>query len=1561
MAIHIDIITRLNQRGVKRDADAIRREMERLGKLSGDAWAKGIEEHAPKVQKALQKAAKSTDTLRVAESKSAVTKSTLSKLSKELRESEERLGRERARAASDLDAKVAISERRLAESRRLNEKLAREGAKAESELAEAREEGDTDKIVRGEQRLATLRERQERALTSHMARLKSHNAVLREEADAVEFVTRAERDHMQVQQRHSAVVRQLEQDSRRLASATRDEAVAVRDGAHAMNEHEDSLRRNGSLFKEVSGDVKSFVGSMVGLRFAGGTGTVAMTALAGAVVELIKILATASQSILGLPAALTALGAGMGTLKLATAGFSDTIEQLAKGDLEKFAENIQKLSPNAQQAALSIQAIWDKLQNLQRSTQDSFFEGIGAQIERLSTQYLPSLQTLTTNIADSFNRMFKGIADELMTPQMQANMQQMFGNLQETFRELVPAARDFVRAFLDMASSGSNVLPGLARSIADMARGFADFIRDAAETGKLQTWIQEGIDAIGLLADAIWTIGEIIFAVFNRDGKANIDSFKEDVESLHDTLDFLRGDFSVLGKSIADDFIGVARQGLKDFIVDIPEAMAVAINKTVEYLNGFIDRVNSLLMTSWLGKIVGFMTGQGLQGLPTIPHIPQTNLSGGDWAPYTGTPEPIPARTPGTYRDRYGNERRIPGGTQPGVPQVMRPVPSPPPEKGGKNPLNIPREKFSLESIPLGQFPGSTGQYGNLGPMGPMGPSGWGAPQGSQAGLQPAAKNLWDVIAQQFPEIQEIGGVRQDRLPYHPSGRALDIMIPGEGGLNDPTSPAGKALGDQIYQFLTSNADLLGVDVQGTLWQVKDHFNHIHAQLRDQTQQFMNLGPGMAGPAGVNPVGQAGPVDPQRVYDAETRVAQSKQQVEDARLRVLELEADGNADQNDLNKARNNVVIQERQYYSDMQDLYEAQTGTSSKMQNSAKSFTDGMQQIGAELDKDFGISKGLPGLAENITKFLANLAFAPVLGALSGVTAAYGTAGPGTGLLGMFSPRENVFGQPMPNVLGQYSEEQLQQMMSQMGMPSMMGQQPQYPGIGSGIGSPSLTAAFQNAGIPAEMYSVLSAFASVEGNNPAGIPTLGFTDTQAGTTLDQHAQALANQLQDRQSVAGPFPSGGSAQDQAAWIATIVGQQGLASDWQGNAQPARSDYINRIINSMFFQNGGTVPGFGNGDKVPALLEPGELVVPKDMVGMQEGGWVYDPNYGRTEPNAGAGIEPSHTPPPRRRYPGEGRRPPPHPGTGGTGPFPGNPIPSRLPGETPGPFAVLPGQKPPGSTAGGFNPYDVLTQNEYRGGVPPWLKPGPQPGEVTPGFEDPLMAPLGGGPRPALPAPKGPTPRQATPWVGRSPGEGVNIPHGGGIGPSGGGLLGLPMAAAQGAAGAFPGGAVASAAAQIAIDEINRAIQYGGQLVGIGVQGLMETFLPNESALADPFAGWFGRITAAAAGVGSAAPNIAGMLGQKAMEGQAAAAGEQPGVGGAAGLGLAGPGSVPGPLTPEQANIGGINVARGATAVNTNTNNVTVNNNGATPDQNGAAITWHLGRSAGGTVSPQRGR
>ncbi|XVX19485.1 hypothetical protein ACQP1U_14395 [Actinomycetota bacterium] len=80
----------------------------------------------------------------------------------------------------------------------------------------------------------------------------------------------------------------------------------------------------------------------------------------------------------------------------------------------------------------------------------------------------------------------------------------------------------------------------------------------------------------------------------------------------------------------------------------------------------------------------------------------------------------------------------------------------------------------------------------------------------STTGLQPNAVQTLQAIRANFPQITTIGGVRADSLPDHPSGHALDLMIPGYG------TSAGRALGDQVAAYLTSHADEL--DVKYVIW-----------------------------------------------------------------------------------------------------------------------------------------------------------------------------------------------------------------------------------------------------------------------------------------------------------------------------------------------------------------------------------------------------------------------------------------------------------------------------------------------------------------------------------------------------------------------------------------------------------------------------------------------------------------------------------------------------------------------------------------------------------------------
>jgi peptidoglycan DL-endopeptidase CwlO len=102
----------------------------------------------------------------------------------------------------------------------------------------------------------------------------------------------------------------------------------------------------------------------------------------------------------------------------------------------------------------------------------------------------------------------------------------------------------------------------------------------------------------------------------------------------------------------------------------------------------------------------------------------------------------------------------------------------------------------------------------------------------SEAGLQPNTIMAARAVSARFPQIAEIDGVRPDSEPWHPSGLAIDIMIP------NPASPEGIALGDEILAFAMSNAARFGL--QDVIWRGTyytpggpagsgyGHYDHVH-------------------------------------------------------------------------------------------------------------------------------------------------------------------------------------------------------------------------------------------------------------------------------------------------------------------------------------------------------------------------------------------------------------------------------------------------------------------------------------------------------------------------------------------------------------------------------------------------------------------------------------------------------------------------------------------------------------------------------------------------------------
>ncbi len=119
----------------------------------------------------------------------------------------------------------------------------------------------------------------------------------------------------------------------------------------------------------------------------------------------------------------------------------------------------------------------------------------------------------------------------------------------------------------------------------------------------------------------------------------------------------------------------------------------------------------------------------------------------------------------------------------------------------------------------------------------------------SEARLQPNTIRVLRLIERLWPHYRTpgtIGGWREDPIADHPSGQALDIMVPG--GADDAD---GIELTNEIAAFLMVNAEVLGVTYMvwrqhiwypGRAWRLMgdrgnptdNHMDHIHLLVRGQ-------------------------------------------------------------------------------------------------------------------------------------------------------------------------------------------------------------------------------------------------------------------------------------------------------------------------------------------------------------------------------------------------------------------------------------------------------------------------------------------------------------------------------------------------------------------------------------------------------------------------------------------------------------------------------------------------------------------------------------------------------
>lgn len=492
---------------------------------------------------------------------------------------------------------------------------------------------------------------------------------------------------------------------------------------------------------------------------------------------------------------------------------------------------------------------------------------------------------------------------------------------------------------------------------------------------------------------------------------------------------------------------------------------------------------------------------------------------------------------------------------------------------------------------------------------------------------------------------------------------------------------------------------------------------------------------------------------PTQIANATTRLDEARHEVAEKEARVNQLRQSNLADENDIQKAENDLTKAGQDQLQAERALNDARISATEKQTKQIAGLSSELGEFGAQLDKDFGISKGLGGIMENVTRFLGNLIAAPFLQALGMVAKA--NPNEGSGMTGILAAN-GAFGQ-------QYTPAALAAAQSSAGAP------------GYGSGTPGVSAQY---GTPGAAQPGQSA------RDFAHSTMMPFWQNQGLTVGDHQADQY-----------------GEHQNGALDIMVDSIAEGNAVLQQVLQDP---NVYGAIFNNQAF-------GYGQGAS-PRPYSGGNTGNPtqdhQDHVHA-----LYKPGGSNNIASGGPSIS----------------------------------IPAAAP-YAPGAAGAGPGWFPPAQTA--------LAGVNGGGGQSPVFGAGPA---------SPMGPSIGGGV--GFPMPGAPGAGSAAGLGGQPYPAG---PKGGGLGMSGG-LMDAAMMGTSAMDMMMPG---AGAAAKIGIQLANRTIKYAGQMAGIGVSGLMQTFTPaGDNPKASIGNSWFGKIAGGLAGAAPALPNQAGGKPPGALAGQ----------------------------------------------------------------------------------------
>ncbi|WJJ10374.1 transglycosylase SLT domain-containing protein [Prescottella equi] len=281
------------------------------------------------------------------------------------------------------------------------------------------------------------------------------------------------------------------------------------------------------------------------------------------------------------------------------------------GGVDKLAEAMAKLSPNAQAFVMAVHSMADEWTSLKHTVQDNLFEGLDTAIVDLGEKALPHLESGLAGVASAFNGIALGVMDTLGSDEFLGKLDTLFDAAAGFTAEMGPGIESLLTGIVDLGGAIEPVASQLGASFSGVFEQIGGTLSGLTESGAMTDLFA----AFSVTLDGLGEGLSGVLTAFTVLGTEVLPSLGPLLTALGDALVSIAPALGELGASFGDALTELMPH-LADFISALAEGLAPVMPVLGELLASLGEALTPLIPPlSQVLQIVGTALAEAIDAL----------------------------------------------------------------------------------------------------------------------------------------------------------------------------------------------------------------------------------------------------------------------------------------------------------------------------------------------------------------------------------------------------------------------------------------------------------------------------------------------------------------------------------------------------------------------------------------------------------------------------------------------------------------------------------------------------------------------------------------------------------------------------------------------------------------------------------------------------------------------------------------------------------------------------------------------------------------------------------